>query len=102
DATNWNTPFHVKVTVNPDAPPVDLEQPKQSYPLQPHVVAELYGPLIVDGGILQVPGGTVPEFPLVNGAKLPTEHDIALPQPYIEPEDNAPPVNPGDSPNADT
>jgi hypothetical protein len=70
--TNWATPVVVTVSVNPSAPAEDLSQPKQRFFAQPHVVADLYGPLAVEGG-------TIKQRPVVQGVRLPTETDVALP-----------------------
>ncbi|MBA3348546.1 MAG: hypothetical protein H0T13_08305, partial [Actinobacteria bacterium] len=82
DQTNWNLPFLVSLAINPAW--VDLstgdpqaDQPEMFFPAQEHVVANLFGPLVIEGGKIK-------DRPLINGAKLPTETDIPLPIVLIE------------------
>ncbi|MGH3553392.1 MAG: hypothetical protein ACRDT5_12495, partial [Mycobacterium sp.] len=49
DATNWDDPISITVSVNPDAPQVIGTQPVQVYPAQPHTLNQIYGPLFIEG-----------------------------------------------------
>ena len=52
DATNWFTPFVVRVTANPQAPPTDEIQPLKFFPVQPHVASTaIQGALTIDGSV---------------------------------------------------
>ena len=74
DSSNWNVKVTLTVSVNPNAPAVVGEQPVQVFPAQPHVVAAIYGPLIIDGN------ETTPRT-LVEAVMLPSEIDTPLPAP---------------------
>ena len=50
--SNWYVPFVVRVTANPNGPPVDNIQPLKFFPVQPHVVATgIQGPLTINGSV---------------------------------------------------
>ncbi|MCW2999090.1 MAG: type secretion target repeat protein, partial [Solirubrobacterales bacterium] len=74
--TDWDTPFVVRVDADPNAPTESTEQPEQHFPAQPHVVADLAGPLVVEGG-------KIIDRPVINGVKLPSETDIDLPIVFV-------------------
>jgi Ca2+-binding RTX toxin-like protein len=71
-ASNWNTPFIVEVTVNPEAPTNGSNQPEQTFSAQPHVMANVFGPLIIEGSQTK-------ERTITPGVRLPTETDVSLP-----------------------
>ncbi len=51
-ATNWFTPFFVRVTANPQAPPPPDVQPLKFFPVQPHIVSTaVQGALSIDGSV---------------------------------------------------
>ena len=72
NATNWATPFSVRVSNNPNAPVVD-GPPVQSFPAQPHLASLLQGPLVIEGDAIagRDRGRT-------NGVILPTETDTPI------------------------
>ena len=74
DATNWDQPFTVQVSVNP-SPPAPVTN-TETFPAAKHVVADLQGPLVLEGG-------TIGDHALHAGVKLPTETDAALPVPVV-------------------
>ena len=69
---DWNHPFTVTVAANPTPPPPTSNQPVQLFPAQPHVVQNIFGPLIVEGGQIE-------DRSLKQGVRLPTETDAPLP-----------------------
>ncbi|MDX6411835.1 MAG: hypothetical protein QOE91_1351, partial [Gaiellaceae bacterium] len=71
-AANWNHAFTVNVAANPASPPGGGGQPVQVFPAQPHVVQNIFGPLIVEGGQIE-------DRALRQGIRLPTETDAPLP-----------------------
>ncbi|RJR48541.1 MAG: calcium-binding protein, partial [Desulfobacteraceae bacterium] len=79
DANNWNDPFTVKVTVNPDAAQNEGSHPIQTFPAQPHSTADIRGPLIIEGSV--IPGR---DRSLTPAVMLPTETDGPLPMLSIE------------------
>ncbi|MBX2867971.1 MAG: hypothetical protein KTR18_04825 [Acidiferrobacterales bacterium] len=70
DATNWDDPFEVPLVVNPDASLPGAVQPSLEFPAQPHLLQEVRGPLIIEGG-------TIPtkDRSLTDVVMLPTELD---------------------------
>jgi Ca2+-binding RTX toxin-like protein len=66
---DWSLPFHVKLTLDTTFVPSNPTQPTQSFPVSPHTLARLFGPLVVEGGDI------VPR-PLQTGVRLPTETDL--------------------------
>ncbi len=72
NATNWATPFSVRVSSNPNAPIV-AGPPVQSFPTQPHLASRLQGPLVIEGDAIagRDRGRT-------NGVILPTETDTPI------------------------
>jgi Ca2+-binding RTX toxin-like protein len=83
DNTNWNTPFTVRVEVNPDAAVDEGAQPVQVFPAQPHTTSNIAGPLIIEGS--QIPGK---DRSLKAAVMLPTETDAPLPVLTIEVDEN--------------
>jgi Ca2+-binding RTX toxin-like protein len=51
DETNWHLPVTVNVVDNPDFEPDEGEQPLKVFPMQPHQVGGIQGPLEVIGGV---------------------------------------------------
>jgi hypothetical protein len=74
DATNWDQPIDIIVSVNPAFVPDTTKQPVQNPPLQPHTLDQIQGKLIIEGS---VPPGK--ERSLVKAVMLPTETDVPLP-----------------------
>gem|GEM_PF-4232680 len=70
DEFNWNVPF--KVQVDAVAGGSGGGSPIQTFPAQPHVVQNIFGPLVIEGGKIE-------DRTLRPGAKLPTETDVPLP-----------------------
>ncbi|MEZ0277251.1 MAG: beta strand repeat-containing protein, partial [Roseimicrobium sp.] len=73
-ALNWNVPFMVKLTANPNAPAETGNQSVQTFAPQPHVTSKIQGPLLIEGDTM--PGQ---DRSLTPGIKLPTEVDVPLP-----------------------
>ena len=69
---DWNHPFTVTVSADPAAPPGGGGQPVQVFPAQPHVVQNIFGPLVIEGGQIE-------DRALRQGIRLPTETDVPLP-----------------------
>ena len=76
NSLNLSNPVTITVSVNPSfTPPSGTDaQPVQVFPAQPHVTSTIYGPLLIEGN------STAPRA-LVQGVRLPTETDVALPTP---------------------
>jgi Ca2+-binding RTX toxin-like protein len=72
--SNWNDPFTVIVSVNPNAPADEGNQPVQEFPAQPHTLDQIQGPVLIEGNEIE-------DRALVPGVRLPTETDVPLPVP---------------------
>ena len=73
-AANWNVPFKVKVSLNPNAATAVGNTPVQTYPQQDHVLASVKGSLFIEGSVVD---GRDRSLKLA--VMLPTERDTALP-----------------------
>ncbi|MFA7063647.1 MAG: calcium-binding protein, partial [Methanomethylophilus sp.] len=71
---NWDTPFVVRVDVNPAAVVNPDDFPIQKYSAQPHSADSVMGPLVIEGGVIESKNRSVKP-----GVILPTETDTALP-----------------------
>ncbi len=69
---DWDDDVIIIVKANPEFDEGDQDQPEQFFDAQPHTVAQLFGPLVLEGG-------KIAERPVTPGVKLPTETDIPLP-----------------------
>jgi Ca2+-binding RTX toxin-like protein len=72
DATNWNNPITIVVSVNPAASIGGGGQPVQAFPASPHITNPIAGPLVIEGGVIK-------DRTVKPGVKLPTERDVPLP-----------------------
>jgi Ca2+-binding RTX toxin-like protein len=76
---DWNDPFVVPLIVNPNADDDAGSQPVQRFPAQPHVLDEIRGPLIIEGGFIPNKDRS-----LTDVVMLPTEKDGERPIIQIE------------------
>jgi hypothetical protein len=79
-AANWNQDVVLTVSLDPDWEPAQAgAQPVQAFPVQPHVVADVQGPLVIEGGVMPNRDRTIK-----TAVKLPTELDTALTLPSVQ------------------